>query len=483
MDPEPEEEPRRIGATSRANSVRFDESANQGHWSHASRSSMDLIRSAGGIPMSERTSSHKSEGRASSVHSMRSAASGRANSLNIDTGFSFDSGRSPLDDPGLAPGLLLLGSVPAIIRCWLNMDFKHNALLYAAVCTGSYRSFVDRRLLEKLGFTNRIVTSPSGFPTVALTVYLPEAIPHPASSRSGSPAPQLPTVTVTFTVLDAELLDSKGIQVIIGSDALRIHNADVLFSTNRMTLFDDDRNKLSIPLVRPEDENTFSGLGTINRPSAPARSHVNDGEVLGGLGQQSSMQSLTSGIIGSHRPVSAELDRHMGPSDSSDDEKHARTGRSIRFASVEPSEAASEAMSVTGNGETQQQEPLRASSATWNSWRKTTDQAPAPVLDYASIGKQKEPVQRKESGMKVLRPMRSASRNVSATTMSSPGGGDGKSRFFDDGRKKTSDGAADNVQPDVGTSHGQSSSDQGGKARVNPAGGGSAFSWLKTSGK
>ena len=44
---DPDEEPRRVGATSRANSVRFDETANPGHWTHASRSSLDLIPRTG----------------------------------------------------------------------------------------------------------------------------------------------------------------------------------------------------------------------------------------------------------------------------------------------------------------------------------------------------------------------------------------------------------------------------------------------------
>jgi ubiquitin carboxyl-terminal hydrolase 4/11/15 len=58
-----DEEPRRLGATSRANSVRFDETANHGHWS---RPSMDFITRSGsgmgGHAMSERSYSHKSLG-------------------------------------------------------------------------------------------------------------------------------------------------------------------------------------------------------------------------------------------------------------------------------------------------------------------------------------------------------------------------------------------------------------------------------------
>src|SRR5580692_2404722 len=91
-----DEEPRRVGATSRANSVRFDESANQGHWSQLARSSLDLPRSA---------SSQSSTG-----HSVHSAAS-RANSLRLDA----LNGLPASDEQPIAPGLLILGTVPAIV--------------------------------------------------------------------------------------------------------------------------------------------------------------------------------------------------------------------------------------------------------------------------------------------------------------------------------------------------------------------------------
>ncbi|KAK3107941.1 hypothetical protein LTR53_018010, partial [Teratosphaeriaceae sp. CCFEE 6253] len=178
-----EDEPRRggLGANSRANSVRFDESANQNHFSHSSRPSMDFMSRTssglGGLQMNERSSSHKSDGRASSAHSMRSAASGRANSMNLDTAGSYSVGgsnSSPLDTPSLAPGLMLLGCVPAIIRCWMNTNFKHDALLYAAVCTGSYKSYLDMRLIQKLGFEALVTSDSDGVRNVILPVFFPE---------------------------------------------------------------------------------------------------------------------------------------------------------------------------------------------------------------------------------------------------------------------------------------------------------------------
>ena len=77
------------------------------------------------------------------------------NSLGIDTPFS-GLGTSPMEVPGFAPGLLVLGSVPSIIRCWLNDNFKHDSLLYAAVCTGSHGSYLDERLVTQLGYSSQI---------------------------------------------------------------------------------------------------------------------------------------------------------------------------------------------------------------------------------------------------------------------------------------------------------------------------------------
>ncbi|KAF2086449.1 hypothetical protein K490DRAFT_44301, partial [Saccharata proteae CBS 121410] len=259
------EEPRRLGATSRANSVRFDESANQGHWS---RSSLDLIprtgsAGLGGHPMTERSFSHKSDGRQSSAAaSVHSATSGRANSMGLESNFAPVG--TPMEPPRLAPGLFILGSVPAIIRCWLNTNFKNDSLLYAAVCTGSYTSTLDLRLINKLGFASRITEDEDGLRKIKIELYFPEAVPHPASSRSSSPTPQLPSLAVDFTVIerqgaDAEA-DNHALQICLGSDLLRKHNADILLSSNSMALYDDDGSKLSIPLVRPEDERAFKSL-------------------------------------------------------------------------------------------------------------------------------------------------------------------------------------------------------------------------------
>ena len=301
-----EDEPRRgLGAASRANSVRFDETANQNHFTHSSRPSVDFLSrsSSGGLgslQMNERSSSHKSEGRASSAHSMRSAASGRANSLNLESTYGLsDSRASPLEPPAIAPGMLLLGSVPAIIRCWMNMNFTHDAQLYAAVCTGSHKSFIDLRLAQNLGYEG-LVRAPneSGARTVRLPIFFPEAVPQPASSRSSSPAPQLPKLTIDFDVIESGSdSNDMAIQIFLGSDMLRLHNADILFSSNSMTLFDNERHKLNIPLVRPEHEAVFKSLyvrsGTVSATQGP-NEQVKEHQQQNGVGQGSSAASVSS---------------------------------------------------------------------------------------------------------------------------------------------------------------------------------------------
>ncbi|KAE9367776.1 hypothetical protein N431DRAFT_348227 [Stipitochalara longipes BDJ] len=279
---EADEEPVRRGA-SRANSVRFDVSAIQGsNWAAGSRNSGEFgpVRPGSGFgshPMTERSLSHKSDGRHSSaghsVHSMHSAPSGRTSSLGLDTNFLIggQGDDSPLDIPDPPPGLFILGSVPSIIRCWLTTNFSHNSLLYADVCTGSQRSLLDFSLVKDLGLLDQVQKDTSGRHTIRLPVYLPEAIITQPTSRSNSPAPHLPTLSADFELIGlthrSNFDRKKGIRVFLGSDTLRAHNADILFSQNLMTLYGDDRNKLSVPFVRPEDENLFKNLGTTNVPS------------------------------------------------------------------------------------------------------------------------------------------------------------------------------------------------------------------------
>ncbi|KAK3058721.1 hypothetical protein LTR09_000286 [Extremus antarcticus] len=511
------DEPRRsMTAASRANSVRFDETANQNHFSHSTRPSADFMSRTssglGGLQMHERSASHKSDGRASSVHSIRSAASGRANSLNLDTTYALDSSRSSFDKPGLAPGLALLGSVPAIIRCWMNQNFTHEALLYAAVCTGSYGSFLDLRLIQKLGFEDNITTNGQAARTVTLKVVFPEAVPHPASSRSNSPAPQLPTLTVDFQVIESKPSEEdKAIRIFIGSNVLRAANADILFTSNSMTLFDDERSKLSIPLVRPENEASFKTL-FISSGVAQAQSEdlpsdpIKESSFLNGLGLGSSGASLSSAAAspppGKYRPpgvIAAEAASHEptkagAPGSDSDGRPASRQSNASRpslshlstRSDVQDHQADSSAQSTA----------LRSGSspAIWSNWRSQSAATAAPQassLDWAGASKNRDSsYQRKDTGIKVLKP-KIASRTVSSATtvgatntLSSPA--DGKSRFFDEGRRRSEvDELKKENQPIVTPASAATAANASAAPKTtksNPIGGGSAFTWLSGGG-
>lgn len=528
-----DEEPRRIGATSRANSVRFDESANQGHWSHASRNSVDLISRTGSAmsgahSLMERTYSHKSDGRQSSAgHSVHSMASGRANSLGIDAAFGLPTG-SPTDLPGLAPGLFILGATPAIVRCWLTTSFKHDALLYAAACTGSFTSYISSALVDELGLSSRVNRDLMGGKKVKLNVYLPEAITHPASSRSNSPAPQLPSVNVEFTVRDQPKASEafKAVQIFLGSDTLRAHSADILFSSNVLTLFDDDRTKLSIPLVRPEDERAFRSLEVLDASQSltglftPKRSESSTA-LRNGSAEAPPLPIPTVTTADGNEPDVQEAEDN-GLHDASHD-RLENTGidtsedGTIRAKTSSPrptlnttfsSSSVAQDDGTPSSATTPNTHRSGSSPAIWNNWRRENDSVKPMQLDWAAASKgtamPASNYQRRDQGIKVLKPLKSTSRAASSTLPSASSStassaAPGQSRFFDDGKRRpslTSSGLPDfstlrragSGEPKSDTaaqpSSAKDASSGSAKTRpaANPAGGASAFSWLNSGG-
>lgn len=480
-----DEEPRRIGATSRANSVRFDETANPGHWAHASRSSLDLIprtgSGMGGHVMSERSYSHKSDGRQSSAgQSVHSTTSGRANSL---TSFGPINSIGP---PGLAPGLFILGPVPAIIRCWLNTDFKHDALLYAAVCSGIYTSCLNYHVVERLGFQNQIIVDDQGSRSIKLPVYLPEAVPVSASSRSESPAPHLPSIVVDFSIIEEHHADAdtKAIQIFLGSDMLREHHADVLFSSNQLTLYDDDRSKLQIPLVRPEDERAFKSLSVTYSSRAPAQSRNRSDSVPLSVPQDVTIKNSIGACEPSMPAAILNIDGNVGELDKSDLGDDSSLCLGLTTAS-----RAETNTKDTHNGDaagvTQQ---LGAASTTWSNWRReSVEKTNASSLDWASIGRSIGSGlshERRDTGMKVLKPSKPL-RSMQTSTLTAGGG---QSRFFDEGKQRSegevSGGAAVNAaKRTMAAEKTKDTAPAPGKQRVaNPVGGASAFVWLNSGG-
>ncbi|CAG8890004.1 unnamed protein product [Penicillium egyptiacum] len=430
-----EDEPRR--GASRANSVRFDESAIHGN-GQASRSSNDLpLRTGSGLsthPLLERTFSHQSDGRlSSSGHSHHSA---RTNSLRLNTTRLL--GTTPIESPLIPPpGLFLLGPVPSIIRCWLTDTFTNGSLLYAAVCSGSYVSTLGLSMVREFGMENMVVRE-SDVQYIKLPLYLPEALIHPSSSRPGTPTHQVPTVTIRFVVREIDVGDNS-IQIIIGSDVMRAHNADILFSQDKLIMVDDEHNRVSVPLVRPEKDSVFKSLCT--SPGTP-----NSGDILG----PPTNGNPSVGIIGrpanvQGKPASAPPSTRLSGSENIDPHKshiqntqaHAHVAAETRPASANPPTSEptkTEDISCWGG-------PWRRDAKKSTNTTKTSD----------------------KREMKVFRTGKSTSHANSTTSASAPG-------------SATTEQANKSSLPITSVHHPTTPSDKHGT--LNPVGGASAFGWL-----
>ncbi|PYH96039.1 hypothetical protein BO71DRAFT_187358 [Aspergillus ellipticus CBS 707.79] len=449
-----EDEPRR--GTSRANSVRFDESAIHGYYGQASRSNSELpLRTGSGLgshPLTERSLSHRSDGRqSSSGHSHHSA---RTNSLGLETTSRMMSsvGGSPLIPP---PGLFLLGPVPCIIRCWLTTNFSNDSLLYAAVCSGSYTSSLGYPMIRRFSLEDQVMHE-GDLQYIKLPMYLPEASVHQASSRSSSPEPQVPTLTIRFLVREVDSSDNS-IQIVLGSDVLRSHNADVLFSQDKVIMVDDERNKVSIPLVRPEDDSVFKSLYTASDASRTERNPLsvqediqadtNGHATYGVIGRPASLTRRATSTSASARESTAESEdsRKTRPSDTQESFPDTDIPRGQKPA------VAFDAAQVNG--------PVKTEAAgVWGSWKRDTKSDPnASAAGKATRGRT----------MKVLRPTKAPARAAPATTVPGSSGTDYV------GMSASSQPASTRGSPDGTRTSKQWPS--------NPVGGASAFGWLNTS--
>ncbi|KAB8231820.1 hypothetical protein ETB97_006427 [Aspergillus alliaceus] len=449
MGMEGEEEPRR--GTSRANSVRFDESAIHGYYGQTSRSTSELpLRTGSGMgshPLTERSLSHRSDGRlSSSGHSHHSA---RTNSLGLDI-TSRMTGSSVAGSPLIpSPGLFILGPVPCIMRCWLTTNFSNDSLLYAAVCSGSYKSSLGYPMIRKLGLEG-LVTQEEDLQFIKLPMYLPEASVHQSSSRPSSPVPQLPALTVRFLVRDVDPNDPS-IQIVIGSDVLRSHNAELLFSQDKIIMVDDERNRISIPLVRPEDDSAFKFLRTVSDASRPA-SMAQPLEA----NSQPDTNGCSVGVIGPPRSVSRQSRSASAYARGSTEEPEESRKTSLDTQELPRSaENTSLSKSAVVAGSPPEGPAKMEPAGVWGSWKRDTK------LDSntSTAGKAS-----RSRPMKVLRPTKS-SRTSSTTALPLGSGTDAVSA--------SSQPASSQASPDEART---------GKPWVsNPIGGASAFGWLNSS--
>lgn len=447
-----EDEPRR--GTSRANSVRFDESANHGYYGQTNRSTSELPLKIGGgltsLPLTERSLSHRSDGRQSS--SGQSHHSARTNSFGLETTSRMMNSvvsDSPLIPP---PGLFLLGPVPCIIRCWLTTNFSNDSLLYAAVCSGSCASSLGYSMVRKLGLVD-LITQDEDARFIKLPLYLPEASVHQSSSRCSSPEPQLPALNVRFHVRDVDPNDPS-IQIILGSDVLRSHNADILFSQDKIVMVDDERNKVSIPLVRPENDASFRYLCTV--PDSSRAGPMTQSQHEGDQPQTNGHSSV--GIIG--QPTSKNLPRQSTSAPASarvsfgelDDDRKPNFAESNHptFADTNTQEGPVKPSAIVDS------QPATPGAGVWGSWRRDSrpDSSAPTSATKASRGRT----------MKVLRPTKPSARVLTGSNAQRAGNTD------------TTE-LPNPSQPDT-SRHVSTPTKPWGS---NPVGGASAFGWLNSS--
>ncbi|KAL9002820.1 MAG: hypothetical protein Q9188_004282 [Gyalolechia gomerana] len=495
-----EDEPRR--GASRANSVRFDESALHGQFGHNSRSSTDFLplrtgSGLGGHTLTERSSSHKSDGRQSSAG--QSTHSARAGS------FVFESRPLSAFAPSMRPppGLFILGPVPSIIRCWLDTNFSNDSLLYAAVCSGSYKSVISSEMIDRLGFDGQFYTNRDGQQSIRMPVYLPEATVQQPSSRSSSPAPQLPTLTVEFAV-QTSAPESSGMQIILGSDVLRARNADIHFSLDRLTLLDDERNKLSVPLVRPENAALFQSLLTTNvglqNPQESPSDNRRTGDTIGQLIEEK-LGKASDKLIPPSTPAessSANNPRTLADSPALSSSKPSVIGQGRKSvgeissnekpSATKPDVDTKDPESLA-NGSTPDTPTRSDGGNIWGSWRRDSAQGmrPEPLSSNTSSSSGYQRAGRGR-GMKVLKPARLITSRSSSTAQPSGGFDATPSRFSEVGKWPSPTTANENQDPrssatDWRFSGGARSplpSIAGKPNKSNPVGGASAFGWLNS---
>ena len=489
-----EDEPRR-GAASRANSVRFDESALHGHFGQASRSSTEFLpvrtgSAFGSHPMTERSLSHKSDGRQSSTHSAR------ASSFGFETR-PLSAAVAPFVPLGPPPGIFILGPVPSIIRCWLDTNFSNESLLYASVCTGSYKSILDLNLINRLGYQDQITNDREGQKMIKLPVYLPEATIQQSSSQSSSPAPSLPTLTTTFVVRDSEC-KTEAIQIFLGCDLLRTRNADVHFSLDRLTLFDDDRNKLSVPLVRPENATLFQSLQTTIASDSSSQSllasvsgQASESLKMNGKAKEVHVEQSFGKADDQPEPTPTQSSTNdtppsVAPSPSVIGEGRKAVGDrgskgSTPSASINTDLKGSESLT---NGTTPDTPTKSESSTVWGSWRRDSTQGTRadPLATGASSNSGYQRAGRGKN-MKVLRPQKLNTSRATSAQQQSVGFDAAPSRFADSSKldNNGNQSPATDQRSFSGDARGPLQPVTNKPRSSNPIGGASAFGWLHPS--
>ncbi|KAG9983318.1 UCH-domain-containing protein, partial [Aureobasidium melanogenum] len=238
-----------------------------------------------------------------------------------------------------------------------------------------------------------------------------------------------------------------------------------------MTLIDDDQCKLSIPLVRPENENTFNSLFISSlQPMKPQEMIPEEQSQLNGLGQ-TELNTPSNELTFDDEPLQPVTNTIEQPTEKPVPEEDVSTDR------LQPS--ASKVVRLENKDMSSTQSPAAATPAAspsiWSNWRRETSSQSINSEAGGIASKNKDSgYQRRDAGIKVLRPTRSSGRTFSSGSVASSPAGEGRSRYFDDGKKKV----PDTVAGDEKVTRDNPVEPVTSKTRSNPAGGASAFSWL-----
>lgn len=343
--------PRR--GASRANSVRFDDSATTNHWIQDSPSTSDYFGNRtsnclGGYAMTERSSSHKSDNRSDGRHSSVRSFGGDAISFEGEhVAFRPPTRGSDILDSCLhRTPVPKVGPAPAIVRCWLDTTSSFRPLHYAVICTGSAKSTIEMSLVTHLSLQDRIIRTLGNEPTIELPVFLPDGIVQQQSRITGPS--KIPRLTVKFLVSHTFQHGFKEeeecvIQIFLGSDVISAYACDVLFSQSKIFLHVDDGRKVFIPFIRPEAEDRFSDIFTAHtghhRVTLEVSTVKENGNVNSGFGYNSENDEV-GGLV--DRSERSQL------SVSSPQPIHGRQASVIRgVASMEPRDFATKESTQT----------------------------------------------------------------------------------------------------------------------------------------
>lgn len=315
----------------------------------------------------------------------------------------------------------------------------------------------------------------NGIRKIKLPVYLTEAKIHQASSRSASPAPQVPTLTAKFIVTESSA-DDKSIQIVVGSDVLRAHNADLLLSQDKLMIFDEDRNQLAVPLVRPENDAAFkylvtsSGDGRIGTsPDLPTStpSAVEDMRTPGVIGQPARLitqETAASSMAGSPSTIASGAQSEILEFRKADQD----TSETARSSSDQP-RLNDDAKSTNDSEKSFHTPAAKSNSGVWgSSWRtnSTSSSSDPSLASKTASGYSRAGVQR---NMKILRPSGKSMSNVARSSSSTaiPNGVENQPLPPTDAARRASQTSAGEVKPSAAT-------------KSNPIGQASAFGWLNS---